>query len=127
MLEENYDVSFRESTHKRNGIDAEKKPFKIICRGKLPNSSYYDVVNQSQFIQTDSLSANLLQNNNLINQYEQVNGNQQQQQQQHHIVPVNEQNNEEESTNGGGATDSNTEIWSCVFSADNTHLAWSCG
>lgn len=127
MLEENYASPYQLSHSKRTAIE-EKRPFKIICRGKLPNSSYYDVVNQAQSIQTDSLSANLLN-------YEQshpmngLNGN------QPHIVPVqnvninnlNNENNEEESTNGANFTDSNTEIWSCVFSADNTHLAWSCG
>ncbi|CAF0790797.1 unnamed protein product [Brachionus calyciflorus] len=72
--------------------------FTIINRGKLPNSSYFDICKKSQTQEDETLN----------DQRAELSQEQQQQ----------EQNTQQTS---------NISVWSCVFSPDYSHLAWSCG
>ena len=128
----------------RDSDEEVKRPFKLVCRGKLPNSSYYDVVvannsnNPTPAISRNNSTSGVAslngpssrhsstssmhhdQVNSLLNNY--VNGNQNQANN-----PNENQEMEAGQENATTTTNSNTEIWSCIFSPDNTHLAWSCG
>ena len=120
----------------RDSSDDEcKRPFKLVCRGKLPNSSYYDVVianNNTPAISRANSTSGSVVNGGPVSRHSSTSS--MNHQDVHVQAPSNGQaqngDNNEENNDGqenAASTNSNTEIWSCIFSPDNTHLAWSCG
>jgi hypothetical protein len=98
-------------------------PLNIIKLGKLPNSSYYDILSQE----------NDHSNNNPPRQQQQQGHQQQQpqqqQQNQEHLQQINEVQEEQEEQNEQqqNQPNNNLGIFSVVFSPDNKYLAWTCG
>lgn len=130
---ENSNSSPTNSDRGDSSDDECKRPFKLVCRGKLPNSSYYDVVIANNNAATPAISRANSVNGGSVSRHSStssMNNNHQHDPQAPNGQAA--QNGDGENNNEGGqenatSNNSNTEIWSCIFSPDNTHLAWSCG
>jgi hypothetical protein len=84
----------------KESFDQSASPvMSIVNHGKLSRSSYYDLP-----VNTNGYESNQMNSNNQEHMNEQ----------QEHAMQV-QQSNE------------NLEVWSCMFSPDNSYLAWSCG